>query len=207
MNPVGDLSPPEEMIKINLTEMARKTSDQFSLSSGLTRTYRLKVLLDMNSNVRRSKESSNSKGRFDMPYNHQDLSLASSHKPYVVPPRSRARHGSRPDSFRSRPQNTSRPPSIHVDDFVDIYSESSNQSRYAGGSSSGGKHDSRGGSSGRSGYHPPIAASEMAPDHGGSHRHAFMGPQQAPSHSSSPYSSRSQHIGGGGGKSKYAKLK
>lgn len=25
--------------------------------------------------------------------------------------------GGRPDNFRSRPQNTSRPPSMHVDDF------------------------------------------------------------------------------------------
>lgn len=39
--------------------------------------------------------------------------------------RSSGRSSSRPDSFRSRPQNTSRPPSIHVDDFVDLYGDNS----------------------------------------------------------------------------------
>lgn len=131
-NPLLEIAPPGELTKINLLEVARKTSDRFSLAAGLKRTYRLKVLLDLNSRAHRSGESSSK--RFDhTPYNYPELSVSSSHKAYVVPPRGRNRQA-RPDSFRSRPQNTSRPPSIHVDDFNDLYGDTSSQSssmRYA----------------------------------------------------------------------------
>ena len=145
---VSDVSPPEELTKINLIEMARKTSDRFNLPTSIAKTYRLKVLLDMNSRAHRINESSSSK-RFERPapYNYQELLVPSSHKTYVPPPRGRNRSSARPDSFRSRPQNTSRPPSIHVDDFIDLYGN--NSAGQAGGPS--GRYSSTGGGSGGGG--------------------------------------------------------
>lgn len=200
-NTIIEITPPEELTKINLIEVARKTSDRFSLSSGLKKSYRLKVLLDFNARAHRSSETTSSK-RFDhTPYNYQELSVPSSHKAYVAPLRGRGRPTARPDSFRSRPQNTSRPPSIHVDDFIDLYGDNSAQSsssRYPGGSKS---MDYRGSNSGR--YPDMVQAHNDAPL---PHRHSsFFNPQPPPPQPmlpGSPYSSRSQHI-----KSKYMKMK
>lgn len=124
-NSISNVCPPEELTKINLTEVARRTSDRFNLATGITRTFRLKVLMDLNSRDHRSDGPSSSSKRFERSStsNHQELLVPSSHKSSYVPPvRGRAQRSSmRPDSFRSRPQNTSRPPSIHVDDFNGMY--------------------------------------------------------------------------------------
>jgi len=195
-NLIGDIAPPEELTKINLLEVARKTSDRFSLSSGLKKTYRLKVLLDLNAHTHRSSESSSK--RFDhAPYNYQELSVPSSHKPYVAPLRGRGRPAARPDSFRSRPQNTSRPPSIHVDDFIDIYSENPAQPSSSRYNSAGKPPDYRGSNSSRN--YPDMPP--MHNDPSLAHRHPFFNPQPPPP-SQSPYSSRSQHA-----KSKHMKLR
>lgn len=126
---VSDIAtPPEELTKINLLEMAHKTSERFSLSLSLKKTYRLKVLLDLNLSANRSSEPSSSSKRFDQaPYNYQEIAVPSSNKAYVAPLRGRGRSSVKSDSFRSRPQNTSRPPSIHVDDFIDLYGDNTNQ--------------------------------------------------------------------------------
>lgn len=205
-NPFGDVAPPEELTKINLLEVARKASDRsFSLQTGLKKTYRLKVLLDLNSRAHRSSEPSSKK--FDhSPYNYQELSVSSSHKAYVAPLRGRGRPAARPDVFRSRAQNTSRPPSIHVDDFIDLYGDNSAQSsssRYPGTSKSS-VVDYRGSSSSR-GYPDQMSVLHNEPPI--SHRHSFFSQQQPPISSGSPYSSgsgnsRAQHV-----KAKYMKLK
>lgn len=200
-------APPEELTRINLVEMAHKTTERFSLSSSLKKTYRLKVLLDLNSRAHRSNESSSSK-RFDQaPYNYQEISVPSSSKAYVAPLRGRGRPAVKPDSFRARPQNTSRPPSIHVDDFIDLYGDNSAQSssaRYSG--QSGKSSDYRGSSRG----YPPEMIGPPPNEASLSYRHpssAFFSPQPPPPLSSgSPYSnsgSRSQqHL-----KPKYMKMK
>lgn len=138
--PIIEVEPPEELTKINLIDLARKTSDRISLSSSLWTTYRLKVLMDLNSYNHRSSESTK---RFEHapPYNYQEISAPSSHKSYVAPIRGRGRSSVRPDSFRSRPQNTSRPPSIHVDDFNDLYGD--NSGRYTGGVAKSSEYRSR----------------------------------------------------------------
>lgn len=200
--PIVEVSPPEELTKINLLEVASKTSDRFSLASGLKKTYRLKVLLDLNSCAHRSSESTTSSSkRFDHPpYKYKELTVPSSHKAYVAPLHGRGRPGARPDSFRSRPQNTSRPPSIHVDDFNDLYGDNSAQSasssRYPGMSKS--SADYRGSAMNR-GY-PDMAQSHSEANN---HRHSsFFSPQPPPSQSGPPYGNRSQHV-----KAKYMKMK
>ncbi|KAL1500859.1 hypothetical protein ABEB36_006283 [Hypothenemus hampei] len=53
--------------------------------------------------------------------NHNEEQKTKSRKPFITPMRPRGFPRSapqRPDLFRSRPPNTSRPPSLHVDDFV-----------------------------------------------------------------------------------------
>lgn len=238
-------SPPESLTKLNLIELARKSfTDRFSLSSSLKNTYRLKVLLDLKS--RESAIPSNagsapatnssSQRNFDhgssssSSYNHPDTSSGSVHKsaallppaPYVAPPppppRTRlARPLTRPDSFRSRPQNTSRPPSIHVDDFMDLYGDSSvastSSSRHLVGpiGKSGGDYRSN-----SSRAYPDLGPSltlqqqqQQAPPplphgpDGPNHRHPYFSPPPLAA-SSLSYSSRAppQHP-----KSKYMKLK
>lgn len=133
-NTVIEAIPPEEMVKINLIDLSRKISDRsFALHSGLAKTYRLKVLLDLNvrAHNRTSESATSSSKRFErgsLYGSYQEISVPSSHRSYVAPLRGRGRSAARPDSFRSRPQNTSRPPSIHVDDFVDLYGDPSGQS-------------------------------------------------------------------------------
>lgn len=206
-NPIGDVAPPDELKKINLLDVARKVSDRnFSLQSGLKKTYRLKVLLDLNSRAHRSAEPTSK--RFDhTTYNYQDISATSGHKAYVAPMRGRGRPTARPDVFRSRPQNTSRPPSIHVDDFIDLYGDNSAQSssnRYPGSSKSSAVLDYRGSSSSRA-Y--PDQMIMMHNEAALSHRHSFFSPQPPPIPSGSPYTSgggnsRAQHV-----KAKYMKMK
>ncbi|GLJ59520.1 hypothetical protein SUGI_1512330 [Cryptomeria japonica] len=119
--------------------------------------------------------------------------------------RGRGRPLLKPDSFRARPQNTSRPPSIHVDDFIDLYGDNSAQSSSARYSVQSGKSsDYRGSSRG----YPSEMGGQTQNEAPLSHRHppsAFFSPQQ-PLSSSSPYSnsgSRSQqHL-----KPKYMKMK
>lgn len=137
-NTIIEAIPPEELVKINLTDLSRKISDRsFALHAGLSKTYRLKVLLDLNvrAHNRTSESASLSSKRFDrgsgVYSSYQEINAPASHRSYVVPPRGRGRSTTRPDSFRSRPQNTSRPPSIHVDDFVDLYGDPSGQSAVA----------------------------------------------------------------------------
>lgn len=212
------LIPPESLTKINLVELARKaTTDRFSLSSNLKNTYRLKVLMDLKSRESLSHSSSQRTSEQLSSYNYPDPASSSAHKipialappPYVAPlPRSRiARPVARPDSFRSRPQNTSRPPSIHVDDFVDLYgdnsSHQSSSSRHLGGGSKSSDYrsvSSRGyldlGSQSAQNP-PPNAPHSDLPNH----RHSYFSPP--PPASGLPYGSRSsQHS-----KSKYMKLK
>lgn len=208
-NPLGDVAPPDELTKINLLEVARKASDRnFSLQSGLKKTYRLKVLLDLNSRAHRSAEPSSK--RFDQhtTYNYQEISASSGHKAYVAPTRGRGRPTARPDVFRSRPQNTSRPPSIHVDDFIDLYGDNSAQSsssRYPGSGKSPGVLDYRGSSSGRA-Y--PDQMLMLNNEVSLSHRHSFFSPQPPPKPSGPFYgsggggTSRAQHV-----KAKYMKMK
>lgn len=203
-----DVTPPDEMTKINLIQLARKTSDRFDLAGGIVKTYRLKVLLDINSRTHRSNNETSSK-RFDRstPHNHQELLVPpSSHKAYVAPIRGRNRQSSRPDSFRSRPQNTSRPPSIHVDDFIDIYGDNSGAASRHGTGGGRGSVDYRASSSSR-GYSDHLLHGDASM----TQRHPFFSPQpppppvpgqQQPPSAGGSYGSRSQHM-----KSKYMKMK
>lgn len=170
INPANDVAPPEELTKINLLEVSHKISDRFPLANSLSRTYRLKVLLDINSRAHRSNEipaassSSSSNKRFDHqgpPYSSYPTSSSSSvRKPYVppLPPRIRPRPNSRADMFRSRPQNTSRPPSIHVDDFIDLYGKSPGHSSSSRGYPGSHKND----------YRSPLPPPQPPPVHYGS---------------------------------------
>lgn len=115
-------SPPDELTRINLLELARTTPDRFNLAAGLKKTYRLKVLLDMDARTHRAKDPPAS-NRFTEPFKGSHADASASHKVYSVPARASRGRSSRPDAFRSRPQNTSRPPSIHVDDFVGLYGD------------------------------------------------------------------------------------
>lgn len=252
---VSDVTPPEELTKINLIDMARKTSDRFNLTTGITKTYRLKVLVDLNSRAHlRSNDTStvasitasnipsaSSSGALSLgpskqpprhfdripAYNyHQDASSSKSSSYGSGTPRGRGGRpmsSARPDSFRSRPQNTSRPPSIHVDDFIDIYSESSGQSSSANRYSSGGT--SKGNDYHHSHHHHPPSYPHSHHHNNHHHRVPPGRPYQEPSgpndrHFYSPqgggnggpslqpppqppsYSGRSQH-----GKAKYMKMK
>lgn len=151
--------PPEKAVKINLLDLTRRSSDRFDLVSSLRKSYRFKVLMDIKSSTHRSTETSK---RFDYtPHNSKELSVPSgSKRPYVAPLRGRGRLINRGDSFRSRPQNTSRPPSIHVDDFIDLYGDVSSSKRY----SSSSKPDYR--STGNRGYeaHFQSGSSRMSPN-------------------------------------------
>uniref|UniRef100_A0A6G1SEV5 Protein virilizer n=1 Tax=Aceria tosichella TaxID=561515 RepID=A0A6G1SEV5_9ACAR len=206
-NPISNVTPPEELTKINLIEMARRTSDRFNLTTGITKTYRLKVLMDFNSRAHRSSESSSSSKRFDRSSssNHPELLVPPSHKSSYVPPiRGRQRPSMRPDSFRSRPQNTSRPPSIHVDDFNDMYGgEGAGQNSGPHGRY-GRKEDFRASPAAR--YqelaHGRVSSPMSGPSHGRHHYHNSHGMNQ-PSQSSSSYGNRSQHSQ----RSKYMKMK
>lgn len=216
-------TPPESLTKINLVELARKTTaDRFSLSSSLKSTYRLKVLLDLKSREVKSASgsgpNSTSQRNFDhnSSYSYSDQSGSSSHThklPLPPPPPPPAYSGvasrsriprslPRPDTFRSRPQNTSRPPSIHVDDFVDLYGDNSvisSSSRHIAGV---GKPNDYRSSSGRTysdmGPLPPVPSSHADPPN---HRHSYFSPP--PSAAGPPYPGRAPHHS----KSKYMKLK
>lgn len=188
-NAVVAIAPPEEMTKIDLIEMTRKTSDRFNLTTGVTKTYRLKVLLDINSRAHRSNELASSSKRFERAKsgNHKELLVQPpNQKPFVASMSGRSRGSARPDSFRSRPQNTSRPPSIHVDDFNDIYGESPGQgnvttARYGGAVNRKDEYRSSPGARFQDQPHGPMGSPMSGPSHGGRHGGYFNPTQPQPS--------------------------
>lgn len=122
---------------------------------------------------------------------------------------SRQGPGGRPD-FRSRAQNTSRPPSIHVDDFNDMYGDSSaasgarSYSSLAPAATAGSSK-----SQSRSSYSEfsTVNSQQMATGgvHGDHHHHHYFSPpppgpynrnsrNPGSSSSSSSYSSRAKYM-------------
>uniref|UniRef100_A0A4W3HER5 Vir like m6A methyltransferase associated n=1 Tax=Callorhinchus milii TaxID=7868 RepID=A0A4W3HER5_CALMI len=119
-----DLDTDLDMVKVDLTDLAEKCCCEMDLKAELERSF-----LSEPSSPGRAKVS---KGFKLGKHKHETFITSSGKSEYiepakrahiVPPPRGRGRGGfgsnCRPhDIFRQRKQNTSRPPSMHVDDFV-----------------------------------------------------------------------------------------
>ncbi|XP_030044610.1 protein virilizer homolog [Microcaecilia unicolor] len=113
-----------DMVKVDLIELSEKCCSDFDLKSELERSF-----LSEPSSPGRTKTT---KGFKLGKHKHETFITSSGKSDYIEPakrahvlppPRGRGRggfgQGLRPhDLFRQRKQNTSRPPSMHVDDFV-----------------------------------------------------------------------------------------
>ncbi|XP_066999085.2 protein virilizer isoform X2 [Anabrus simplex] len=113
--PVDEADQDMEQVTSDLMDIARLYLTDFHLPMETERLYRLKDLSGGDDD-----DAEQMKKRGDE-INKYLASDAKNKRPFVTPMRGRGFGRSAPqrgDLFRSRPPNTSRPPSLHVDDFV-----------------------------------------------------------------------------------------
>ncbi|XP_066149127.1 protein virilizer [Euwallacea fornicatus] len=95
-----------ETVQCDLFEICRQLPPEFNLIKEVEKLCRI---------------SRTDPSNLDKAIKHDEEQRSKSRKPFITPMRPRGFPRSapqRPDLFRSRPPNTSRPPSLHVDDFV-----------------------------------------------------------------------------------------
>ncbi|XP_054285555.1 protein virilizer-like isoform X1 [Macrosteles quadrilineatus] len=105
--PPDDQDSEMQQVAADLLEVVAKDVPDFPLAEKVATLCRHKAVGDLDTST--------------SPNTHTNTTADnSSRRPFVAPMRGRGFRGSvqRGDMFRSRPPNTSRPPSLHVDDFV-----------------------------------------------------------------------------------------